>query len=100
MPWFSVQVRLKIGSSTIWSPTGLQVERAGDDPFGQLVEREDDQRGDVKPSARLTIHHLLAAGAQVAVLAHFGQIAPAAPAFVIVGLGHVDRIALCALSRR
>jgi hypothetical protein len=70
----------------------LELERVGDDPFGRLIEQEDQPRGREGEGAmvaltgicpgrggapglgsRSTIHHFLAAGAERAVLRHLGR---------------------------
>src|SRR5207342_3840309 len=47
----------------------------------------------VKPRRYLSIHHLVAAGVELARRIHVGHVAPAALAFPVIGFRHLDLIA-------
>ena len=87
IPRFSTQVRSKNGSSSMCC-TACRLQRADDDPFGELVGDEDQQRDAVGADAAYPCTTSSQRAHKVAVFLDFGQQPPAAAAFVVVGLGH------------
>ena len=72
-----------------------QVERPEHDPLRDLLQQEHHRRDAETRARSYAFSTSSQRRAQLAVFLDFRQVAPAAPALVVVGLAHGKRIALC-----
>src|SRR5690242_8029683 len=93
MPSFRVKVKLKIGSSTSWSPISLTPSGCVTTHFASWSSA-NTRSATRKPRRYLAIQHRLAPLVELAVRSHVRHVPPAASALVVCRLRHPDLIAL------